>query len=143
MADIWTKERRSAAMAGVRNKNTKPELTVRSLLHRSGYRFTINAGNNRKLPGKPDIVLPKWKTVIFVNGCFWHMHPGCKAAKIPATRTEWWKEKLEGNRKRDLENIQTLKKSGWNVVVIWSCQLKTREQISKLQEKLPGMIENV
>ncbi len=102
MADIVSEEQRSYNMSRIRNKNTKPELIVRSLLHRLGYRFTVNATNNKKLPGKPDIVLPKYKTIIFVHGCFWHAHQNCKDFRLPKTRTEWCKEKLEGNTARVL-----------------------------------------
>ncbi|MBU0676720.1 MAG: very short patch repair endonuclease [Verrucomicrobia bacterium] len=94
MVDHLTPEKRSWNMSRIRGKNTKPELIVRSLLHRMGYRFTVNGPLNKKLPGKPDIVLPKYRTVIFVHGCFWHRHRGCKGSTTPSTRREFWKEKL-------------------------------------------------
>jgi len=123
--DIVSEEQRSYNMSRIRGRNTKPELAVRSMLHSMGYRFTVNGPLNRKLPGKPDIVLPKYKTVIFVHGCFWHGHQGCKDFRIPKTRTEWWKAKIEGNVARDKRQQEELRKLGWKVVVIWECELTT------------------
>ena len=108
--DHLTPERRSWNMSRIRNKNTKPEILVRSLLHRMGYRFTVNAPNNRKLPGKPDIVLPKYKAIIFVHGCFWHRHKGCKETTTPKSRTEWWQAKFDGNLARDRKNQRLLER---------------------------------
>ena len=141
--DIVSEEQRSYNMSRIRSKDTKPELIVRSILHRLGYRFTVNGPKNKKLPGRPDIVLPKYNTVIFVHGCFWHMHKNCKYATIPKTRTEWWKEKLEGNAQRDARRQEDLEALGWRVVVVWSCELKKPpmrlEQIlrEKMQIVLP------
>lgn len=98
------------------------------MLHQLGYRFTINGPKNKKLPGKPDIVLPKYKTVIFVHGCFWHLHENCKYATIPKTRTEWWRNKLNKNVERDKLNQAELKQLGWNIVIVWECELKTLEK---------------
>lgn len=123
--DIVSEEQRSYNMSRIRGRNTKPELAVRSMLHLMGYRFTVNGPLNRKLPGKPDIVLPKYKTVIFVHGCFWHGHQGCKDFRIPKTRTEWWQAKIEGNVARDKRQQEELRKLGWKVVVIWECELTT------------------
>ena len=123
--DIVSEEQRSYNMSRIRGRNTKPELAVRSMLHSMGYRFTVNGPLNRKLPGKPDIVLPKYKTVIFVHGCFWHGHQGCKDFRIPKTRTEWWQAKIEGNVARDKRQQEELRKLGWKVVVIWECELTT------------------
>ena len=109
-------------MSRIRNRNTKPELVVRSLLHRLGYRFTINGPLNKKLPGRPDIVLPKHRTVVFVHGCFWHRHEGCRDTTTPKTRTEWWLQKLSSNVTRDQKNRSALRDSGWNVVVVWECE---------------------
>ena len=134
MADIVSEEQRSYNMSRIRSKNTKPELIVRSMLHRIGYRFTVNGPKNKKLPGKPDIVLPKYKTVIFVHGCFWHLCPNCKAGRIPKTRTEWWKAKLEGNVERDARNQKELKRLGWKVVFVWECELK--QSIDKIKKML-------
>ena len=123
--DIVSEEQRSYNMSRIRGKNTKPELAVRSLLHSLGYRFTVNGPHNRKLPGRPDIVLPKYKTVIFVHGCFWHGHQECKNFRIPQTRTEWWQAKIEGNVARDKRQQEELRKLGWKVLVIWECEVKT------------------
>jgi DNA mismatch endonuclease (patch repair protein) len=94
------------------------------MLHRMGYRFTVNGPKNRCLPGKPDIVLPKHKTVVFVHGCFWHRHKGCKDASVPKTRTDWWLKKLDGNVARDLRNQSLLKKAGWMILIVWECESK-------------------
>ncbi|MEO0509076.1 MAG: very short patch repair endonuclease [Verrucomicrobiota bacterium] len=141
MADIVSEEQRSYNMSRIRSKNTKPELVVRSMLHRLGYRFTVNGPKNKKLPGKPDIVLPKYKTVIFVHGCFWHMCPGCKYATIPKTRMEWWKAKLEGNAKRDARKQKELRQLGWRVVVVWQCELRSPVALSLLETDLVHRIE--
>ena len=121
MADILTKRKRSWNMSRIKGKNTKPELLLRSLLHRSGFRFRLH---NKKLPGKPDIVLPRYKTVIFVNGCFWHRHSGCKYAYTPKSRQEFWLKKFETTIERDKEKEKKLKREGWNVIVVWECELK-------------------
>ena len=106
-------------MSRIRSKNTSPEMRVRSLLHRMGYRFRLHLKN---LPGRPDIVLPKYKTVIFVHGCFWHRHQGCKNCTTPTNRREWWLTKLEGNAARDKVHRDALKKLGWRVIVVWECE---------------------
>lgn len=135
MVDIVSEAQRSYNMSRIRSKDTKPELAVRSILHRLGYRFTVNGPKNKQLPGKPDIVLPKYKTVIFVHGCFWHGHLGCKHFRLPKTRTEWWKAKLEGNVARDGRNQKALRKLGWKVVVVWECEIKS----SKFNKKLADL----
>lgn len=112
---------RSKIMASVPNKNTKPEILLRKLLFSLGYRFRLHQKN---LPGHPDIVLPKYKTVIFVNGCFWHRHQNCKYATTPDSRNEYWLKKFNGNVKRDENNYFKLKEMGWNVIVIWTCEIK-------------------
>lgn len=124
MTDIVSEAQRSYNMSRIRSKNTKPELLVRSMLHRLGYRFTVSGPKNKQLPGKPDIVLPKYKTVIFVHGCFWHAHEGCRNYRLPKTRTEWWQAKLEGNADRDSSNQKKLKGQGWKIFVVWECELK-------------------
>jgi DNA mismatch endonuclease (patch repair protein) len=134
--DIVSEVQRSYNMSRIRSKDTKPELMVRSMLHRMGYRFTVNGPKNRQLPGKPDIVLPRYKTVIFVHGCFWHAHEKCKHFRLPKTRTEWWKAKLEGNAKRDTRNEKELKALGWQVVVVWTCELRTCEKIYECEVKI-------
>ena len=108
-------------MSRIRGKDTRPELIVRALLHRMGYRFRLH---RKDLPGKPDIVLPKYKTVIFVHGCFWHRHEGCKFAYHPKSREEFWVNKFKGTLERDLKKEKALKESGWRVLVVWECELK-------------------
>jgi DNA mismatch endonuclease (patch repair protein) len=118
MVDTLTPERRSWNMSRIRSKNTKPEIMVRSILHRLGYRFSLH----RKLPGRPDIVLPKYRAVIFVHGCFWHRHKGCRDASKPGTRPEFWQKKFSDNTSRDKRNCAELRKLGWEVIVIWECE---------------------
>lgn len=124
MVDIWSKDKRSEVMGKIRSKNTKPERLVRSLLHGMGYRFTVNGSQNRKLPGKPDIVLPKYKTIIFVHGCFWHRHKDCKFAYTPKTRVAFWTRKFEGNVVRVRAAWRALRKLGWKVITVWECKIK-------------------
>lgn len=121
MADHVKPERRSQIMRAVKSKNTGPERIVRSAAHRMGLRFRLY---RKDLPGKPDLVFAKWKTVIFVNGCFWHRHKGCAKAGIPKSNVQFWKDKFDANVKRDQENCRSLKKLGWKVVVIWQCEVK-------------------
>ena len=122
MADIHTKAQRSFNMSRIKGKDTKPELVVRSVVHRLGYRFRLH---RKDLPGKPDIVLPRHKKIIFVHGCFWHMH-NCKKGRVkPATRAKFWEDKRTGNKKRDRRNIRALKKLGWDVLVVWECQVRS------------------
>jgi DNA mismatch endonuclease (patch repair protein) len=113
---------RSRMMAGIRGKNTKPELLVRSTLHRRGFRFRLH---DKKLPGRPDLVLPKWNAVIFINGCFWHGHD-CYLFKEPKTRPRFWREKIDKNRQRDRQAHIRLLDAGWRVMLIWECALKGR-----------------
>ena len=118
--DSISKERRSWNMSRIRSKNTRPELLVRSILHGSGYRFRLHA---RELPGRPDIVLPKWKTVVFVHGCFWHRHKGCRFAYSPKSQKAFWRKKFRENMKRDVRKTEALTSSGWTVVTVWECEL--------------------
>lgn len=131
--DRHTPEQRRRNMSAVKGKDTKPELLVRKWLHAAGYRFRLHV---KDLPGKPDIVLPKYKTVIFVNGCFWHQHARCKHASIPTSNIDFWVKKLTSNIERDKKNYQELKKAGWTVTVIWECEVKsvlnTPEGIAKI-----------
>ena len=120
--DVHSKEVRSFNMSRIRSKGTKPEVVVRKFLFSMGYRYKIH---DTKLPGKPDIVLPKYKTVIFVQGCFWHGHENCKDFVIPKTRTKWWLEKININKQNDYRNEITLKNVGWKVLHIWECELKS------------------
>ncbi len=121
MADVHTKEQRSYNMSRIRSTNTKPEMLVRKFLHAHGYRYRLHVKN---LPGKPDIVLPKYKTVIFVHGCFWHGHEGCKYYVVPKTKTEWWLNKINTNIANDTKAIAALKKAGWKIITLWECDLK-------------------
>tara|TARA_B100000282_G_C31667305_1_gene460473 strand:+ start:148 stop:543 length:396 start_codon:yes stop_codon:yes gene_type:complete len=121
---------RSRNMAAIKSKNTKPEIKVRKLLHSMGYRFRLHM---KDLPGNPDIVLKKYKTVIYVNGCFWHRHPNCKYASTPKTRTSFWSQKFQSNVERDNKNYIKIKNLGWKYIVVWECELKNK---SDLVEKL-------
>ncbi|SPJ33450.1 Very short patch repair protein [Kushneria phyllosphaerae] len=136
--DNISPERRSANMRAIRSKNTSPEMVVRRLLHQMGYRFRLH---RKDLPGKPDIVLPKYRTVIFVHGCFWHQHPDpdCKDARLPKSNPDYWLPKLERNRVRDLEHQIKLENEGWNVVVIWACETKLKHSPA-LVEKLKNTL---
>lgn len=109
-------------MSRIKGRDTKPELVIRSMLHRLGFRFKLS---DRSLPGRPDIVLPKYKVVIFINGCFWHRHSGCKHATTPKSRAEFWNDKFEQNQERDKKNLTALKKSGWMPITVWECEIKT------------------
>jgi DNA mismatch endonuclease (patch repair protein) len=119
--DKLTKEKRSWNMSRIRGKDTKPEKIVRSVLHKDGYRFRLN---RKDLPGKPDIVLPKYQSVIFVHGCFWHRHPRCKFAYNPKSRVKFWQKKFSENVERDKLVRKELKKMKWKVIVVWECELK-------------------
>ena len=140
MADVHDKATRSYNMSRIRSKDTKPELIVRSFLHRNGFRFRLH---DKKLPGKPDIVFKKYKTVIFVHGCFWHGHKGCKYFVMPKARRKFWLNKIEGNKKRDEENFLRLRNEGWKVFSIFECELKgtKRERaINKLMTQLKKLL---
>ena len=139
--DVFSPEKRSEVMRAVRGSDTKPELALRSLLHAAGYRFTVNGPRNRELPGRPDIVLPKWRTVILVHGCFWHGHEHCRFFRLPETRREWWTAKIAGNRERDRRVERALTEAGWHVVTIWECALTTRDARAWLVARLPRLIE--
>lgn len=121
MADVHTPEQRSYNMSRVRSKDTKPELTVRKFLFAHGFRYRLH---EKKLPGKPDVVLPKYKTVIFVHGCFFHGHDGCKYFVVPKTRTDWWLNKINSNKRRDDDNYIKLTNDGWRIITIYECTLK-------------------
>lgn len=126
-------------MANVRGKNTKPELLVRSMIHRMGYRFRLHRPD---IPGNPDIVLPGHRKVVFVHGCFWHGHKGCKRSKRPSTHREFWDRKLDGNILRDTRNISELKRLGWNSLIVWECETKNPEALrSKLKAFLAERTE--
>lgn len=121
MADVHDKVTRSRNMAAIKGKNTKPEVWLRKELFKRGFRYRLH---RKDLPGKPDIVLPRYKTVIFVNGCFWHLHEGCRYFKLPKSNTEFWRSKILGNKERDLRNHRTLASSGWQVIIVWECAIK-------------------
>lgn len=131
---------RSRIMAAVGRQNTAPELLARSLLHRLGYRFTVEGPKNRVLPGRPDIVLPGRKTVIFVHGCFWHGHKKCGKFGPPKTRTDWWNVKIERNRERDRQATRAIQSRGWKVIIVWECELhpKNRDKFEgRLRREIP------
>ncbi len=130
MTDRMTVEQRHRCMANVKSKNTRPEMLVRRYLFSCGFRYRLHV---RSLPGNPDIVLKKYKTVIFVNGCFWHGHEGCDMHRIPKSNVEFWKTKIERNRQRDKAERAVLKMLGWTVIVIWECQLRKNNRDATLQ----------
>lgn len=134
--DNHDKDTRSYNMSQIKSKNTKPEETVRKFLFSSGLRYRKN---DKRYPGKPDIVLPKYKTVIFVNGCFWHGHEGCKYYVTPKSNTDYWLPKIQRNILRDDENKRVLEQQGWKVIVVWECQLKGANKV----ETLENLIKNI
>jgi DNA mismatch endonuclease, patch repair protein len=135
--DRLSKERRSWNMGRIRGRDTSPEKAVRSLLHRMGYRFRLHG---RRLPGRPDIVLPKYRTVVFVHGCFWHRHKGCRNCTTPTNRRQWWLNKLEGNSTRDKAQVRALRKLGWKVVIVWECEAKRSGFATRLEERLSRVL---
>ncbi|MFN8250841.1 MAG: DNA mismatch endonuclease Vsr [Ferruginibacter sp.] len=142
MADVHNKKQRSYNMSRIRSANTKPELLVRKFLFAQGYRYRLYGGKPaaaRALAGKPDIVLPKHRTVIFIHGCFWHGHTHCKYYKVPQTRTEWWLNKINRNKANDTKALKALKKDGWKVITVWECKLKP----AKLQQTLASLLKKL
>lgn len=149
MADVHNKQQRSYNMSRIRSTNTKPELLVRKFLFANGCRYTLHGltpgpspygdGKRKLLPGKPDIVLPKYKTVIFVHGCFWHGHHNCKYYKVPQTRTEWWLNKIGRNKTNDAKAVKALKKDGWKVITVWECGLKA----AKVEKTLNSLLKKL
>lgn len=132
-----TPEQRSRCMAAIKGKDTNPELIVRKYLFSRGLRFRIQV---RKLPGNPDIVLPKYKTVIFVDGCFWHGHEGCRYFRLPKSNVEFWKEKIERNVARDVRNEAELKALGWRIIRVWECEIKT---VAQREEYLKHLYDSI
>ena len=132
MVDKFSKETRSRIMSQIRGKDTKPEILVRSYLFSRGLRFRKN---DKRYPGSPDIVLPKYKTIVFVHGCFWHLHEGCKYAKMPTSNVDYWKPKLYRNRERDACNKKELEDMGWTVITVWECELK-KDKVEQTLEDL-------
>lgn len=133
--DTKTPEARSLNMSHIRSKGTKPEETVRKFLFHRGFRYRKN---DKRLPGKPDVVLPKYKTVIFINGCFWHMH-GCSRSRLPRSNNTYWEPKIKRNRERDQQQYQQLKNAGWKVLIVWECELKKKtldERLNRLCDEI-------
>src|SRR5687768_5572518 len=129
MADIVDPRTRSRMMSGIRGKNTKPELAVRSYLHRRGLRFRLHG---RGLPGRPDLVLPRFRAVVFVHGCFWHQHEGCRFAYSPVSNRRFWEAKLRGNAERDRRHAIALAEAGWRVFVVWECEIGRPQALDRL-----------
>ena len=127
MADVFSRAKRSQVMSKIKGRNTQPEIVVRSILHRLGYRFRLEP---QKLPGRPDVVLTRWGAVVFVHGCFWHRHRGCKFAYMPKTRKTFWKAKFDANVSRDRRVRGALRKLGWQVITVWECALREPERVS-------------
>jgi len=141
--DIWDKKKRSECMSKIRSKNTKPEMALRKALFARGFRYRVN---DTKLPGKPDIVIPKYKSVIFLHGCFWHRHEGCKYAYTPKTNIEFWVDKITSNRERDKINLQKLTDLGWNVLTVWECEIRHeyKHDITPLVDRISAaLLESV
>ena len=136
MADVHNKTTRSYNMSRIKGKNTKPEMLVRKFLHANGYRYKLH---DKKLPGKPDIVLPKYRTVIFVHGCFWHGHNNCKYFVVPKTNTQWWIDKINGNKANDEKATKALKKDGWKIITVWECELKP----AKVEKTLATLLKRI
>ena len=134
MSDIFSRQHRSWIMSRIRSRDTKPEKAVRSTVHRLGFRFRLHRSD---YPGRPDLILPRWRVAIFVHGCFWHHHAGCKRATVPAVREDFWRKKLATNQARDRAAISRLKKLGWRTVVIWECETRLPSRLlSKLRRSL-------
>jgi DNA mismatch endonuclease (patch repair protein) len=131
--DTLSKSARSALMAKIKGKNTGPEMLVRKYLFSNGFRYRIH---DRRYPGSPDIVLPKYRTAIFVHGCFWHGHENCRASRLPATNIDYWQEKIEQNIERDKRKTESLEKDGWKVIIIWECKIKNKQQRNIELEKV-------
>ncbi|MCC6358553.1 MAG: DNA mismatch endonuclease Vsr [Phycisphaerales bacterium] len=125
--DRLTREHRSWNMSRIRGRNTRPEREVRSMLHRLGFRFRLHS---RQLPGRPDVVLPKYGSVVLVHGCFWHRHPGCPFAYTPKSRAAFWSRKFAGNVARDRRNTEALEREGWRVLIVWECELRSPRRLS-------------
>lgn len=139
--DVHDSKTRSYNMSRIKGKNTKPEETVRKYLFSQGFRYRKN---DKRLPGKPDIVLPKYKTVIFVNGCFWHKHEGCKYFAWPQNNAEFWKEKIESNVVRDKKQYEELQDAGWRVIIVWECELRKKRKsdtLERLVDEIKAVVE--
>lgn len=142
MADVLTKQQRSYNMSQIKNKDTKPEGLVKKFLFSKGLRYRKN---DKRYPGHPDLVFPKYNTMVFIHGCFWHLHKNCKYAKLPASNTDFWKEKLTRNKLRDKEEFQNLTQMGWRVIVVWECELKPKVRdatLNNLYQKITSSAED-
>jgi len=137
--DVHEPEVRSYNMSQIKGKDTKPEMIVRKFLFSKGFRYRLHV---KTLPGKPDIVLPKYKTVIFVHGCFWHGHEGCKYFVVPKTRTDWWLNKINTNKTKDQKTIALLKKANWIIIILWECELKSYSKEKTLNNLLTCLLKN-
>ncbi|HLP04948.1 MAG TPA: very short patch repair endonuclease [Paludibacter sp.] len=137
--DIWDKQKRSEVMSKIRSKNTKPEMLLRKALHARGFRFRVHY---KKLPGRPDIVLPKYRTAIFVQGCFWHGHEGCRSSHIPKTNSGFWSEKINTNKNRDATNLSRLNSLGWNVLEVWECEIRKKDKFEAVIGQITASLEN-
>lgn len=138
--DVVDGPTRSRIMSAITGRNTKPEIIVRKFLHAHGFRFQLH---KKDLPGRPDIVLAKWKACIFVHGCFWHRHPNCRYASTPKTRPEFWEKKFRDNIARDRKNIELLQANGWHCHIVWECELKgSNDRLDKLIKQLKGYAES-
>jgi len=140
MTDVHSKAIRSYNMSRIKSKDTKPEILVRKFLHLNGFRFRIHV---KTIPGKPDIVLPKYKAIILIHGCFWHGHPNCKDFKIPKTRTEWWLNKINRNIAKDISLKKSLIDQNWKVIILWACQLEGGQKEHTLTSLLRQLKENL
>lgn len=138
--DVHSRPTRKFNMSQIKAGDTKPEMIVRKFLHANGFRYRLH---NKKLPGKPDITLPKYNTLIFVHGCFWHAHEGCKYFKLPKTRTDFWKDKLYKNKQRDEINIKKLESMGWYVIIVWECELKSGNKEETLENLVLKITQNL
>ncbi|POB00312.1 very short patch repair endonuclease [Chromobacterium sinusclupearum] len=133
MTDIVDTRTRSRMMSAIKGRDTAPEMVVKRFLHRFGFRFRLH---KKQLPGRPDLVLPRWHAVIFVHGCFWHRHQGCKFATTPATRPDFWQRKFAANVQRDERQVRELKALGWKVAVIWECEVGSEDRLRRLVEEI-------
>jgi len=138
LGDIYSKRKRSEIMSKISGTETKPEILVRKYFFSKGFRFRKN---DKRLPGRPDIVLPKYKTVIFIHGCFWHGHH-CKAGKLPETNKEFWENKINSNMERDKKNQHKLEKLGWKIIIVWQCKLKNKKMMTKKLKEIEQKIQN-
>lgn len=140
MSDTMTREQRHYCMSRIRGKDTRPEMVVRRWLHSEGFRYSLHS---RRLPGCPDLVLRRYHTVIFINGCFWHGHPGCDMFRMPRSNVEFWQEKIRRNKERDAQEVAALEALGWNVIVVWECELSRRARDLTLRNLVDAVRRNI